>query len=81
MSENTNIVEMHGCLICGRVFNVLAVYSLQGRLLDCSVTGPGGHCLPEEKQPLVVCDTHTTDQIDISYKRWLSRKIDAPDEK
>ena len=80
MSENTNIVEMHGCLICGRVFNVLAVYSPQGRLLDCSVTAPGGYCLPEEKQPLVVCDTHTTDQIDISYKRWLSRKIDAPDE-
>ena len=71
---------MHGCIVCGKVFNVLAVYSPEGRFLISSVTGPGAHSLPEEKQPLVACDTHTTDQIDAAHKRWQSRNTEAQDE-
>ena len=39
-------VEIHGCIVCARTFNILAVYTLDGRLVDCIVTGPGGHCAP-----------------------------------
>jgi hypothetical protein len=35
MSENKKAVENHGCIVCARVFNVLAVYSPNGRLVDC----------------------------------------------
>lgn len=79
MSENINKVELHGCVVCGKVFNVLAVYSPEGRFLICSVTKPGAHSLPEEKQALIACDTHTTDQIDAAYKRWQARKSEALD--
>lgn len=80
MSENTNIVEMHGCIVCGKVYDVLAVYSPEGRFLIGSVTGSGGHCIAGEKQPLVACDTHTADQIDVAHKRWQARNIDDQDE-
>jgi len=30
--------------------------------------------VPDAQQPLVACDTHTTDEIESAYKRWLSRK-------
>jgi hypothetical protein len=73
-SGNNNAVELHGCLVCGRIFNVLAVYARDGRLVDCTVTSPGGHCVPDERRPLVVCDTHTAGEIETSYKRWQSRK-------
>jgi hypothetical protein len=72
MSENTNIVEMHGCIVCGKVFNILAVYSPEGRFLIGSVTRVGGHCLAGEKQPLVACDSHSQEQIDNAHKRWLA---------
>ena len=73
MSENKNVVEMHGCIVCARTFNVLAVYTPDGRLVDCKVTSFGRHCVPGEQQPLVACDTHTAGEIETAYQRWKSR--------
>jgi hypothetical protein len=73
MSENKNVVEMHGCIVCARLFNILAVYSPDGKLVECAVTSPGGHCVPNERQPLAACDTHTAEEIESAYKRWLSK--------
>ena len=64
---------MHGCIVCARTFNVLAVYTPDGRLVDCKVTSPGGHCVPGEQQPLAACDTHTAGEIETAYQRWKSR--------
>jgi hypothetical protein len=73
MAENINKVEMHGCLVCARIYNVLAIYSPDNQLINCTVMSPGGHCVHDDAQPLVACDTHTTDQIEKAYKRWKSR--------
>jgi hypothetical protein len=73
MSDNNNAVEIHGCIVCAKLFNILAVYTPQGTLLDCSVTSPGGHCVPDEGQPLVACDIHTAEEIESAYQRWQSR--------
>ena len=64
---------MHGCIVCARTINVLVVYSPYGRLVDCAVTGHGGHCIPGERQPLVACDNHTAEEIETAHKRWQSR--------
>jgi hypothetical protein len=71
-SENKNEVEMHGCIVCARVFNILVVHSPDGRLVDCTVTSPGGHRVWDEHRPLVACDTHTIEEIEAGYKRWRS---------
>jgi hypothetical protein len=76
MSENKPIVEIHSCIVCARIFNVLAIYTPDGRLVDCTVTSLGGHCVPDETQPLVACDTHTAGEIETAYKKWKSRKVD-----
>jgi hypothetical protein len=73
MSENKTSAEMHGCIVCARIFNILAVYTPDSRLVDCTVTSPGGHCLPDERRPLVACNTHTAVEIDTAYRRWKSR--------
>ena len=72
MSENKNAVEIHGCIVCAKLFNVLAVYTPNGRLMDCTVTSPGGHIVPDERRPLVACDSHTTGEIGSAYKKWQS---------
>ena len=80
-SENRNIVERHGCIVCARTFKVLAMYTTDDELVGCVVTSFGGHCLPGEKQPLVACDTHTAEEIETAYQRWQSRNDkDADDE-
>jgi len=79
MSENKAVAEIHGCIVCARLFNVLAVYTPEGKLVDCTVTSPGGHIVPFERRPLVACDTHTAGDIEAAYKRWQSRNDKKPD--
>ena len=78
MSENHNVVEIHGCIECARLYNLLAVYASDGKLVDCTVTSHGGHRVVDERQPLVACDTHTTEEIETAYKRWQSREDGEP---
>ncbi len=71
-SVNKNVVEVHGCIVCARTLNILAGYSHEGRLLDCSMTSPGGHRIMDEGRPLVACDIHTAEEIKIAYQKWQS---------
>lgn len=73
MSENKKVVERHGCIVCAKIFSVLAVYTPDDRLLDCAVTSFGGHLVPDEGQPLVACDIHTVDEIEAAHQRWQAR--------
>ena len=70
--ENRNAVEIHGCIVCARLFNILALYTPDDTLLGCTVTSPGGHIVHDEHQTLVACDTHTEEEIASAYMRWLS---------
>jgi hypothetical protein len=73
MSENRKAVENHGCIVCAKLFNILAVYTPDARLVSCTVTSPGGHIVADEQRPLVACDTHSTEEIKSVYIRWQSR--------
>jgi hypothetical protein len=68
MSENKTVVEMHGCIVCARIFDILAIYTPDGRLVDCTVTSPGGHRVPDERRPLVACDTHSAGELRLLTK-------------
>jgi hypothetical protein len=48
--ENKNVVEVRGCIICARTFNVLAMYTPDGRLMDRVVTSFGGYIVPDKRQ-------------------------------
>ncbi len=72
-SENKNVVEIHGCIVCAKLFNILAVYTPDDKLVDYTVTSSGGHIVPDERHPLVACDTHTAEEIESAYRRWQSK--------
>lgn len=72
ISEKKIADEIHGCIVCAKLFNVLAVYTPNGKLLDCTVTSPGGHIVTDEHQPLVACDIHIEEEVESAHKRWLS---------
>lgn len=76
MSENKNVVEIHGCIVCARLLNVLVVYAPDGKLVDCIVTSPGGHRVLDERRPLVACDTHTAEEI-AAYKKRKIQNIES----
>ncbi len=63
MSNNTNKVEVHGCIVCGKLYDVLVVYTPSGNVYGYSVTSAGAHPLAGGDKPLVACDRHTGDEI------------------
>jgi hypothetical protein len=77
MSENNNVVEIHGCIVCAKLFNILAVYNPDERLVACTVASSGGHRVLDEQRPLVACDSHTTSEIEAAYKKWKSQNSES----
>jgi hypothetical protein len=63
MSKNSNVMEQHGCIVCGKVYNLLVLYDPEGKLFDCAVTSPGGHRVVDAHWPLVACNKHTEEEI------------------
>jgi hypothetical protein len=72
ISENRTVVEIHGCVLCANLYNILVIYTPEGKLLDCTVTSPGGHIVPDESRPLVVCDSHAKVEIESAHNRRQS---------
>jgi hypothetical protein len=70
MSENENVIETRGCIVCGRLFSILPIYAPDGSLVDWILTSVGGRRVLGERQPLVACDTHPADKIEAASKRW-----------
>ncbi len=69
MSDNTNRVEPHGCIVCGKIYNLLVVYTPSGLMVGCTVTSPGGHPVPDAVRPLAACNTHSGAEIETALAR------------
>ena len=81
MAENRKVVEPHGCIVCGKVYNMLVVYSPEGNLVDCTPTDPGGHRVPDPDRPLVACDRHRESQIEAALaKHYPGRAAEEEEE-
>jgi hypothetical protein len=80
LSDNTNKVEVHGCIVCGRLYNLLVVYTPAGKLVGYTVTGSGGHPLPGADRPLVACDVHSAAETDAALARHATGRVEDPDE-
>lgn len=69
ISESSVVGEMHGCIVCAKLYNVLVVYTPEGVLLDCTVTSPGGHIVKNKKRPLVACDVHAAEEVMSAFEK------------
>ena len=74
MSDNANVVEEHGCIVCGKVHTLLVEYTPNGQLIDCTVTSPGGRRVSDAHWPLVACNKHTPKEIETALARHYPGK-------
>jgi hypothetical protein len=70
MAENTNRVEQHGCIVCGKIHTLLVVYTPSGKMVGCTVTSPDGRVVPDEARPLVACNRHSKSEVDSALSRY-----------
>ena len=59
MTEAYTKVEMHGFIVCGKLYNLYVIYDADGNYLGSKVMSAGGHEVKGAGRPLVACDTHS----------------------
>jgi hypothetical protein len=79
MSEKHTKGEMHGCIVCGKLYQLYVVYDENGKFIDCKVMSAGGRRVPGEDRPLVACDRHADREVTSAVGRTYG-KPDEEDE-
>ena len=74
MTDNHEVTEPHGCVVCGRPHTMLVIYAPDGRFIDATVTSPGGHRVLDPTEPLAACDHHGSADIEAAVVRRRARQ-------
>ena len=69
MTDNHTRGENHGCIVCGKLYELYVVYDSAGRFVDCKVMSAGGRRVFNAQRPLVACVTHTESEVEAAVKR------------
>jgi hypothetical protein len=65
--------ETHGCIVCGKLYQLYVVHDSNGKYLGSKVMTPGGKEVPGYNRPLVACEKHSADEIGIAADRVYGR--------
>lgn len=78
-SENHTTGEMHGCVVCGKLYQLYVVRDRAGKFVGCKVMTPGGRVVPDRTRPLVACETHSSKQVEDAVERAYGPQADKED--
>ena len=74
MTEATTKGEMHGCIVCGKLYQLYAIYDADGKYIGSKVMSAGGKEVKGANRPLVACETHTDAEIARAVERVYGRQ-------
>jgi succinate dehydrogenase/fumarate reductase-like Fe-S protein len=72
--ERTTRGEHHGCIVCGKLYEVYSVYDANGKFIDCKVMTAGGRRVPDAHRPLVACERHSEAEIEAAVIRVYGKQ-------
>ena len=55
--------ETHGCIVCGRLYQLYVVHDSEGNYLGSKVMSAGGKEVKGYGRPLVACERHSDEEI------------------
>ena len=79
MTDSHTRGEMHGCIVCGKLYELYVVYGRDGHFTDAKVMSTGGKLVPNARRPLVACQRHTTAEIQRAVQRAYGEHAEADD--
>lgn len=64
MTDTKTRGETHGCIVCGKPYQLYVVYDASGKFIDLKVMSAGAEPVKYPHRPLVACDKHSQEQIE-----------------
>jgi hypothetical protein len=61
--------ELHGCIVCGKLYHLYVIYDAQDNYLGSKVMSAGGREVKDAGRPLVACETHSDGEIASAVER------------
>ena len=55
--------EMHGCIVCGKLYQLYVAYDSDGNYIGSKVMSAGGKEVKGAGRPLVACERHSEAEI------------------
>ncbi len=74
MAETITKGEMHGCIVCGKLYQMYVVYDADGNYIGSKVMSAGGKEVKGVNRPLVACETHSDAEIARAVERVYGRQ-------
>jgi hypothetical protein len=72
--------ETHGCIVCGKLYQLYVVHDSEGKYLGSKVMSVGGKEVTGYDRPLVACETHSPEEIERAAERVYGRLHSEEDE-
>ena len=69
MSENITKSERHGCIVCGKMYQLYVMYNPAGNFIASKVMTEGGKAVKESTRPLVACEKHSDEEVQRAVRR------------
>jgi hypothetical protein len=71
--------EVHGCIVCGKLYQLYAAYDDDGRYIGSRVMSAGGREVEGANRPLVACERHTDEEIERAVNKVYGDEQDEED--
>jgi hypothetical protein len=78
MAETKGKGEMHGCIVCGKLYQLIVAYDSSGKFIGSKVMSAGGKEVKGATRPLVACEKHSDAEIDRAVLRVYGKQ--TPDD-
>ncbi|MCK6539932.1 MAG: hypothetical protein L6Q26_07725 [Anaerolineales bacterium] len=72
--------EMHGCIVCGKLYQLLVIYDADGKYIGSKMMSAGGKEVKDADRPLVACERHTDKEIERAVERVYGAQWDDEDD-
>ena len=80
MSDTHTRGETHGCIVCGKLFQLYVVYDKNEKFVDCKVMSAGGRRVDNPQRALVACERHTEAEIEAAVVRVYGKQEEDDDD-
>ena len=74
MTDNITKGETHGCIVCGKLYQIYAVYDKDGKYLDSKLLSTGAIIVPNTNRPLVACEKHSEVDVERAIEKVYGEK-------
>jgi len=72
--------EAHGCIVCGKLYQLYVVHDSEGKYVGSRVMSAGGKEVKGYGRPLVACERHSSEEIERAANRVYGRSKEEEDD-